>query len=343
MPQLRGPLGVAASGHQLTREYVDSALAAAAELGLEARLVGPGEDQAGLGVLLAVGWQGSFLPMLAAPPVCPRIVWVGEPLVSARDKGGGLLAAAARSRAMDLLRFPLRPLRFAPLPRPLARLRSAATLERERARNVRQLQALVRAADHLVVTSRDRRATLAELGIEADAVPFGYAPAVAGTLTSPEATPRDLPLVFLGVTDPRIGWQRSVIQRWRSEVPGLTVAQDVWGAERNSLLRRARVVLNVQRVPGNFIGTRLVLALAAGAVVVTDPMSDPHPFVPGVHYVEAPLERLLDEARALLADDVRRCRIVEAGQGLLAQELSMTRSLARVLALLGGTPADRPA
>jgi hypothetical protein len=124
-------------------------------------------------------------------------------------------------------------------------------------------------------------------------------------------------------------------------MPGLTVAQDVWGADRNALLRRSRVVLNVQRVPGNFIGTRLILALAAGAVVVTDPMDDPHPFVPGVHYVEAPLGSVLDEAVALLADEPRRRRIVEAGQALLTREVSMPRSLARVLALLDETPAGR--
>lgn len=101
--------------------------------------------------------------------------------------------------------------------------------------------------------------------------------------------------------------------------------------------------LNVQRIAGNFIGVRLVLALAAGAAVVTEPMADPFPFVPGVHYVEAPPENLVDEARSLLADERRRRRIVEAGQELLAGELAMTRSLTRVLALLEATPDGSPA
>ena len=163
-------------------------LAAAAEVGLETRLVGPDDDQAGLDVLLAVGWQGSFMPVLARPKVCPRIVWVGEPLLDPRRKGGGAIASVARSRAMGWLRFPLRPLRYVPLPRPLARLRSEATAEREQARNLGQMNSLIGAVDHIAVTSRDRRAALAEQGIDARVVPFGYAPAVAGPLTPPSAT-----------------------------------------------------------------------------------------------------------------------------------------------------------
>jgi hypothetical protein len=341
VPELRGPIGVAASTHRLTREYIESALAAAADIGLEARLVCPGDDQGGLGVLLAIGHQESLLPVLASPHVCPRIVWTGEPVVGAWGKGGGFLATVARSQALDLLSF-LRPLRSAPLAGPLARLRSAATTERSGARSVRQLRDLVGTVDRLVVTSRDRQATLGDHGIVAHVVPFGYAPAVAGPLTPPDAMPRDLPMVFLGSTGSRAAVTRTLIRRWCDERADLTAARDIWGADRNALLRRARVILNVQRIAGDFIGTRLLLALAAGAAVVTDPMEDPHPFVPGIHYVEAPLENLLDEAGALLADEPRRRRIVQAGQALLANELSMTRSLARVLALLDAPASALP-
>jgi hypothetical protein len=77
-----------------------------------------------------------------------------------------------------------------------------------------------------------------------------------------------------------------------------------------------------------------VAVLAAGAVLVSEPMAEPHPFVPGVHFVEAAPERMAAVTRALLADEPRRRRIVEAGQALLRDELTMTRSLAAVLALL---------
>ena len=75
----------------------------------------------------------------------------------------------------------------------------------------------------------------------------------------------------------------------------------------------------------------MVLALAAGAVVVSEPMADPFPFVPGVHFVEAPADGLLAAARDLIADEPRRRRIASAGQSLLAGDLAMAASLKRVL------------
>jgi hypothetical protein len=332
-PRLSGALGIAVTDEtdRLNWEVVQSALAAAGDLGLEARLVRPGEDQARLGVLLGIGYQRGFAPVFRVRQCCPRILWVGEPLRPAGESGRGALATLAQSRAMEVLRFPLRPLRHCPLPRPLARMRARAVVERERARNTRDLQELAGRVDCVVVTSGDRQAMLAGNAVSSEVVPYGYEPAVAGPLASPGDGPRDLPIVSLATLDPRIAWRRAIVERQFADEPGLTVATDVWGPERNALLRRARVVLNVQRVPGDFLGIRMILALAAGAVLVTEPMTDPRPFVPGVHYVEAPLERLLAEARALLADEPRRRRIAEAGQALLVEELTMTRSLVRVL------------
>ncbi len=61
-------------------------------------------------------------------------------------------------------------------------------------------------------------------------------------------------------------------------------------------------------------------------------MTDPWPFVPGVHHEEASATDLLAVAADLAADEPRRRRLVEAGQALLRDELSMRASLAAVLA-----------
>jgi hypothetical protein len=306
-------------------------MAGAAELGRDARIVHPGDDQARLGVLLGIGYQGSFLPVFAASPVCPRVIWVGEPLPLGDDQTGGVLTRIARSSAMDHLGYPLRPLKHVPLPGPLARARAAATLERERARNLRQTGLLASSVDRVVVTSRDRCSALFEHGVMAESVPFGYSAAVAGPITSPERGDRDLVFVSLSLSHPRLAMRRAVVERWRTQEPGLTALHGVWGEKRGDLLRRSRIVLNVARTPGEFIGFRLILAIAAGAVVVCEPMTDPFPFVAGVHFVEAPLEGLLDAARELHGDEQRRRRIASAGQVLLAGDLSMARCLSRAL------------
>ena len=336
-PGRAGSLGLAvdSSADRMTLELVEAARSAGAQLGLNAQLIGPGDELAEPGSILGIGFQRAFLSVFEArsrrSPAHRRIAWVGEPLLPAGEPNGGPLAAAARSRAMDYLRYPLRPLRRAPLPGPIARLRSSAIGQHERARNTRDLKHLVGLVDRLVVTSRDRAASLAGYGIEADVVPFGYAAAVAGPITPAESGERDLSMLSLADLDPRVAWRRSVLDRMREEEPGLTLAEGIWGQDRNALLRRARIVLNVQRVPGDFVGLRIVLALAAGAVVVGEPMTDPHPFVPGVHFVSASLDRLLVEARALLADEPRRRCMAAAGQELLLGELSMARCLSRVL------------
>jgi hypothetical protein len=320
-----GPLGIAFApiADRLTGELIDAALAGAADLGLDARVVHPGDDQSCLGVLLGIGYQGSFLSVFAAVPRCRRVIWVGEALISANEPRTGLLTRIARSTAMDYLKFPLRPFKDAPLPGSLARVRASATMERERSRNLREVGRLAGTVDRLVVTSRDRRATLLDHGLAADVVPFGYASAMAGPITPPDRGSRDLAFVSVGRLHPRLAGRRSIVENWRAEEPRLHVLDGAWGAERGELLRRSKVVLNVARTAGEFVGIRLVLALAAGAVVVSEPMTDPFPFVAGVHFEEAPLDRILDAARELEADDARRSRIVEAGQALLVNELSM--------------------
>jgi hypothetical protein len=317
----------------MSGELVAAAIAGAADIGRDACIVGPGDDQSRLGVLLGIGNPSGFLTVFAVSPSCPRVIWVGEPLDLRDGAPGGPLGRAARSPVVDRLRSPLRPFKDVPVPGPLARMRAVATLEHHRARHLREVARLARAVDRIVVTSRDRQAALLERGLVADAVPFGYSAATAGQITPPDRGDRDMTLVSLGVHDARLAGRRSALLRWRDEEPRLTLLDDVWGEERGDLLRRTRVVLNVGRTPGNFVGLRLVLAIAAGAAVVSEPMADPFPFVAGVHFMEAPFEGLLDAARELSENEPSRRRLVDAGQALLRDELSMGRCLSRALGL----------
>ena len=204
--------------------------------------------------------------------------------------------------------------------------------------NLDELASAAATGARLVVTSRDRGATLTAWGLPSTVVPFGYHERHAGPLASPATGRRDVPILVLGsrASHTRRAATLDALRR-SAGAADLRVAEGVWGAERDDLLRRTRVVLDVHRIPGNFVGLRLLLSLAAGAAVVTEPMTDPRPFVPGVHHLEAPASDLLAAASELAADEPRRRRIVDAGQALLREELTMRASLERVLD--GGSPA----
>jgi hypothetical protein len=322
----------------LQAELVEAAVAAARRMGLETRTVSAGSPVADLTWLLGIGTEQPYSRVMETAGQADgpfRIAWIGEPLLAPGDRGSGILSRVSRSRAVAGMRLPPA-LRGIVLPGPLGRARSRVRYDKELARNTRRIPSLAAITDRIVVTSRDQQAILARNGSDSMVVPFGYEPAVHGALASP-ALSRDIDLLSLGHHGALGGLRRyEYLASPASEEPHLLTAEGVWGPERNALLRRTRVVLNVQRVPGTFIGLRLVLSLAAGAAVVTEPMTDPHPFVPGVHYVEAPLDRLMDESRALLSDEPRRRRIVTAGQEMMRRELAMTVSLARVL-----EPADQ--
>ncbi len=334
----RAVMGLGVDPDPLFADLIDAVRASAADLGLSTRDVRTTGDADGLESLLLIGRPGRYQALLGAREGGGprRIVWTGEPLPAVRADGPAGPSAAARSPAAPAGRG-VRPLgavlRRARLPGPLDRRRVAVTTERLLQANLGELSMAASAGARLVVTSRDRAAALATESIDAAVVPFGYHERHAGPLTAAGSGPRDLRMLMLGSRASHTRRARRVDELVRSEAGrDLTIVEGVWGSERAALLRRARVVVDIHRIPGNFVGLRLLLTLAAGAVLVTEPMTDPWPFIPDVHYVEAQASDILGVACAVAEDGVRRVRLVEAGQALLRDSLTMQASLGRVLA-----------
>jgi hypothetical protein len=114
----------------------------------------------------------------------------------------------------------------------------------------------------------------------------------------------------------------------------VAILDGVWGPERDAILGRSRTVVDIHRVPGNFTGLRFLTAFAAGAVLVTEPLDDPYPFVAGRDHIEAPADRLVDEVAALLDDEPARRTMAAVAQERLRGELSMRAILERVLGVV---------
>lgn len=292
-------------------------------LGHDARLVAPGARPTGeVALLLVYGNAAWFRPQLAAVAAMPE---------------------AERPRVTIWHSEPLPPPRAAGLPTPRLHLRELAkiALRDERATdpytNLRMLRRLAEQGlpDRLVVTSHGAAERLAEDGLQAAVVPIGGNPAHGRDL----GLERDLDVLFLGALDvPR---RRRALQRLRRSGLAVTAVGGwddarFWGDERARLVNRARVFLNLSRHPGQFSGVRLMLGMASGALVVSEPIYRPEPFVPGRHYVESPLETMPAVVARYLDDDAERRRIATAGHELVTRKLTHERSVARVLELSGG-------
>lgn len=316
--------------------------AAAGELGLAIRRSSVPRDLDDVDWVLLAGPPENFPAFLAHRPSPTSIAWFGEPLprgstiLPSRQRAGAIsrvIDGAARRQVLERLRGPLQPLRHVPLPSRLGAIRARAVIARECAANLASAVACAAIVDRIITTSRDRGRVLAQRGVTARVVPYGYHAAFAGPITRADVE-RDIPVLLVGSQArgghaPRGLTLARLQDKWGATGP--VVADGMWGAERDALVRRAKILLNIGRAPGNFAGVRLLIGLAAGALVVSEPMDDPYPFVPGVHYVEAQPDDMLEVTRRFLADDDARNRIIAEGQAFISNELTMAASLTRVL------------
>ena len=104
-----------------------------------------------------------------------------------------------------------------------------------------------------------------------------------------------------------------------------------WGDQRTELLNRTKILLNFPRRPGLLSGMRMVLGMANGALVVAEPIYMPQPFVPGRHFVEAPLGELPAVVDRWLADEEGRRRITDEAYRFVTREHRNERSIATIL------------
>ena len=301
---------LAEAGHQVTR--VDD---------------GP-LDLAGDGVLWVQGnanWFPVICRQLAARPKSDRplvVLWHTEPLPPARVAG---------------------------LPWPRLHLREVAKilLRDRRATDVYtnyfRLRRLARQGlpDLLIASAPGRYEFLAERNITAHWVPLGYSPSDGYDM----GLPRDVDALFLGdLTIPR---RRKLVRRLRRSgvdllALGAWADPAYWGENRTRLLNRAKIFLNLQRYPGDLAGLHLILGMANKALVVSEPIYNPAPFIPGKHYVSAPVEAMPGIIGHYLARDDEREYVANEGHRFVTRELTMARSVARVLELIRAqTTGDR--
>jgi len=165
-------------------------------------------------------------------------------------------------------------------------------------------------------------ARLAALGVTATHVPIGYHPVLARI----ERAAEDLDVLFYGSLNER----REVVLDGL-EARGLQVASvfGVYGAERDALIARAKLVLNVHYYAARvFEIVRVSYLLANRRCVVSETGAEPDEeaaWAEGIAF--APYERLVETCVELVARRSERRRLAEAGHARFA-----ARPLAPILA-----------
>ncbi|MDZ7638930.1 MAG: glycosyltransferase [Bryobacterales bacterium] len=242
------------------------------------------------------------------------VIWHNEPLPPPRASGLAYPMPHAREIAKILLRDP--------------RATDVYT-------NWFTLRELHRQAlpDVLVVSAPGRHAFLSERGIPSHFVPLGYAAEMGRDL----GLERDIDVLFLGALDvPR---RNRILKSLRGQGVNVTAVGDwknpaYWGENRTALLNRAKILLNVPRTAGEYSGLRILLGMANKALVISEPIWDPAPYVPGRHFLMAPVDEMAGLVRRYLTDETARAAVVDEAYRTAIGEFTMERSVERILQIV---------
>jgi hypothetical protein len=236
---------------------------------------------------------------------------------------------------------PLPPPRAANLPRPWLSLREIVKIALRDRRmtdvysNFWTIRDLHRRGlvDQFVMTTRGRQEFLAEQGIPSEWIPLGYQPSDG----RPLGLKRDIDVLFLGIM--HVPRRRRIIQRLESLGVRVLVRGDwhdpsCWGESRTELLNRTKILLNFPRTEGEMSGVRFILGICNQALVVSEPVYRPDPYIPGQHFVSAPLDQIPDVVEQYLQDEPARAAITAAAYEHLLANVRLEQSGNALLQLM---------
>ncbi len=185
--------------------------------------------------------------------------------------------------------------------------------------------------DRIVMSTVQKQRFLASRGIASEFIPTGQTPEYG----EDRSQIRDIDVLFLGDTT-KVPGRRERLAGLEAAITGAgyrfeMVTGGLYGEARTQILNRAKVVLHLHNIPWDTPWKRWCLAAANGAMVASEKLSVPDPFVPGVHYVEAPIDGLAGKIVDLLSQPDKIRRIATCCQSLVESRMRTSQSLLSML------------
>lgn len=191
--------------------------------------------------------------------------------------------------------------------------------------------------DAIVVSVESRREFFDSVGIPSTFVPIGWHPMWGQDL----GRPRDLDVLFLGTVDE---YRRPLLEKLRHvlEEAGFSfrvIEDGCRGTERDELLSRTKISLDLPRLPWELPGMRFLMSMGCGAMVVCawEGRTSP-PYEAGRHLVCSSAEDLPSTVMHYLRNEDQRLAITANAHRMLTREHTLERSLARLMDIAAGNP-----
>ncbi|MBM4054008.1 MAG: glycosyltransferase family 1 protein [Planctomycetes bacterium] len=187
--------------------------------------------------------------------------------------------------------------------------------------------------DILLVSTQSRCEFLFENGISSHWIPLGYFPSMGKDMN----LFRDIDILFLGALD--VSRRKRLIRQLRERDVNLATLGDwfdeaCWGENRTQIINRSKIFLNIHRVYGDLAGYRMILGMANKSLILSEPIYNPAPFIPGKHYISATIEEMPDVIDYYLNHEQERERIANEGHAFLMNELQLEHSIFHILKLI---------
>ena len=172
-------------------------------------------------------------------------------------------------------------------------------------------------------------------------VPLGYAPSLSRLEKHPESE-ETIDVLFYGCINSR---RKTIVDALLKDGYNVQVAYGVYGAERDALIRRAKLVLNIHYYNSHILEAVRVSYLMANSKAVVSECAENTEIYP--HYRDGiclvPYEKLVESCKDLLSDSTKRRNLEKSALSALKKityaEVLMETSLMRPELISAPTPA----